>query len=96
MLDKEVFKSKIKELSLAFRNWKFDITDKELISFWYKQFKNYGNEEFKNLIQKYIDNESYSPTIAGIKNNSNEPDKVTANKIKQRKKEQLKRAEKYG
>ena len=74
MLDKETFKKQLQKLVNLYPQWKLDIADKEIVSDWYKQFEDYKNEEFIEAVQKYINNEKYFPTIAGIKGKDTKPD----------------------
>lgn len=67
MLDKELFREKIAELNVLYPNWKVDITDKKTVLIWYEQFKNCTDAQFEEMVQQYIDNNKFPPTIAGIK-----------------------------
>lgn len=67
MLDKKVFKEKMQDLVDFYPSWKLDITEKAIVKKWYKKFEKYDNENFKEAVDKYIENEEFAPTIAGIK-----------------------------
>ena len=68
MLDKELFKEQMERLAVLYPNWKIDITDSEVMKIWYNEFKDYEDKIFKQKVQDYIDQETYPPTAAGIKN----------------------------
>ena len=77
MLDKELFKEQMERLAVLYPNWKIDITDSEVMKIWYAEFKNYEDEIFEEKVQDYIDQETYPPTVAGIKNTDGPDDGVT-------------------
>ena len=68
MLSKKTFKQQIKRLSILYPNWRVDISDKDTMKVWYNEFKEMNDEQFEVAIEEYINNEVYTPTIAGIKN----------------------------
>lgn len=67
MLDKKVFNEKMQDLVDFYPNWKLDVENKTVMKKWYRKFKNYSDKGFKEAIDNYIENEEYSPTVAGIK-----------------------------
>lgn len=74
MLDKELFKEQMERLNILYPNWRIDITDSRTMKVWYQEFKNYDDELFKIEVDRYINEQSYPPTVAGIKNSkSNDP-----------------------
>lgn len=68
MLDKEVFFANMDNLVMAFPNWKLDFDNPDVIKFWYSNFMNLDNERFAYMVDKYINNETFNPTIKGLKN----------------------------
>jgi len=67
MLDKNLFVNGLNKLVASFPTWKIDTTDKYVLSVWYERFKNMRSEAFTHMINGYIDNEKFNPTIAGLK-----------------------------
>lgn len=67
MLTKKVFQNQLEILVKTYPNWKLNVSDGETVKVWYNQFKNYDDEDFKRMVQDYIDNEKFPPTVAGIK-----------------------------
>lgn len=67
MLEKDVFFKNMDNLLKAFPNWNLDVTDIETTKFWYTVFKNYSNVRFIHMVDQYINNERYNPTIGGLK-----------------------------
>ncbi|MFD2658575.1 hypothetical protein [Gracilibacillus thailandensis] len=65
MLDKQLFREKMKELMIYYPNWNFEVSDKNL-SLWYERFKDHKEKKFIKMIDDYIDNETFNPTIAGL------------------------------
>ena len=74
MLSKKTFKQQIKRLSILYPNWRIDISDSATMKFWYEEFKNYSDEVFEMQVNNYINEQTYPPTVAGIKKNKgNDP-----------------------
>lgn len=67
MLDKEVFFSSMDKLSMSYPNWKLDTSNKDTMRFWYSKFNDLTNEQFAHMVDKYIDNESFGPSIASLR-----------------------------
>ncbi len=67
MLDKDLFKQKINELLVSFPNWKIKYDDPFTMKLWYSKFEDMEDEHFYYMIDKYIENETFNPTIAGLK-----------------------------
>jgi|SRR5690625_4645738 len=67
MLDKEVFKENMNKLMYLFKNWNFDPSDPNEARAWYEMFKHFDNSRFECMVEKYIDNEKFPPTVAGLK-----------------------------
>lgn len=66
MLDLDVFIKGIEELCAHFTDWGMDSKNPKAIDVWYDFFKLETNESFKNMVNKYIANETMYPTIAGL------------------------------
>lgn len=66
MLSKEVFKENMDKLLKSYVNWKFDRSDSEMVSIWYEKFKYKNDKEFSEMVDAYILEEKFNPTIAGI------------------------------
>lgn len=67
MLDKEVFKRNMDKLMYLFKNWNFDPSDPNEARAWYEMFKHFDNYRFEYMVNQYIDNEKFPPTVAGLK-----------------------------
>lgn len=67
MLGKDVFKSKMNELLMAFPNWKINNNDPTTMKFWYGKFKKMSNKDFNDMVDNYIGGEQFAPTIKGLK-----------------------------
>lgn len=81
MLGKEVFFVNMENLLMAFPNWKLNVEDVEIMKFWHTAFKNFSNERFVYMIDQYINNENFNPTIGGLKRHDTLPVK-SATQIK--------------
>lgn len=57
---------------MLYPNWKVEVERKEVMKTWYKQFKDYPDHYFEELIKLYISKKEFPPTVAGIKNMKNE------------------------
>lgn len=66
MLDKELFKKGMNQLLLAFPRWSVKLEEREVAEFWYKKFKHLTDKQFNNMVEKYIENERFEPTIKGL------------------------------
>jgi len=75
MLDKEVFKQQMEKLDRLYPRWGVDIEDSKTMKVWYEQFKDMSDKEFKNKVDDYIKNNQYNPTVAGILDKENEPNR---------------------
>lgn len=75
MLDKEVFFKKMDELLMAYPNWNIQYDDPKVMKFWYSKFKHMENRHFELMIDRYIENENFNPTIGGLKSWDIEPRK---------------------
>jgi len=75
MLDKEVFKQQMEKLDRLYPRWGADIEDSKTMKVWYEQFKDMSDKEFKNKVDDYIKNNQYNPTVAGILDKENEPNR---------------------
>jgi len=76
MLDKEVFFKNMDNLLMAFPNWKLDVRDVETMKFWYTVFRSFDNARFAYMVDQYINNEQYNPTIGGLKQHDTMPRKT--------------------
>ena len=75
MLDKEVFKQQMEKLDRLYPRWGVDIEDSKTMKVWYEQFKDMSDKEFKEKVDDYIKNNQYNPTVAGILDKENEPNR---------------------
>lgn len=66
MLDKEVFKAGMQDLTMSYPNWKLDVTDSDTMRFWYERFKAFGDDRFIYMVDQYIASNDFNPTIAGL------------------------------
>lgn len=53
---------------IVFPNWGFDKADAEFVKTWYEQFNNMNDYQFSVMVDSYIKNEKYTPTVAGLLN----------------------------
>lgn len=67
MLNKSTFKKGMQQLLLAFPNWKVRLDKPDVASFWYTKFNKYSDEQFLVMVEQYIENERFDPTIKGLK-----------------------------
>jgi len=67
MLHKDVFFKKMDELVVTYPNWKLKFEDAEVMKLWYSKFRNMTDEQFTQMVENYIENESFNPTVAGLK-----------------------------
>lgn len=69
-LDKEVFKEQMGRLYVLYNSWRpFDGPKEkaEVLRYWYREFKDYSNEEFKKGVDRYIARKKYPPTVSELK-----------------------------
>ena len=66
MLNKEVFKEGILDLLNVFPNWNIDIEDVRTMRTWYSFFHKMTDMNFKAMVARYIREERFNPTIAGL------------------------------
>lgn len=66
MLNKHLFLEKIKELVIYFPSWNFEVSDKN-VRIWYNQFSDLTDNEFKRMVETYVQNEQYPPTVGSLR-----------------------------
>ena len=66
MLNKEVFKDGILDLLNVFPNWNIEIEDARTMRTWYSFFQKMTDTNFKAMVSRYIREERFNPTIAGL------------------------------
>ena len=66
MLNKNVFFDGMKELVIFFPNWNVKVEEEEVTRAWYEMFKKCYDLEFTGMVQGYIKNENFPPTVAGL------------------------------
>ena len=66
MLDKKVFSAGLNELKAVFPNWNVDLGDPFVLNVWYKSFKHMDNSNYKSMVSKYMKEQKFAPTIAGL------------------------------
>jgi len=66
MLDKEVFTEGILDLLNVFPNWNIAIEDTRTMRTWYSFFQKMTDTNFKAMVARYIREERFNPTIAGL------------------------------
>lgn len=67
MLNKDVFFNKMDELVMTYANWRLKYDDVKTMKFWYDKFKDFEDERFIQMVDKYLANEKFNPTIAGLR-----------------------------
>lgn len=69
MLDQNVFLMGLVYISKSYIKWDFDFSNKELISHWYSFFKDFKDQDFRNLIKGYCISETFAPnSVASLFN----------------------------
>ncbi len=66
MLNKNLFAEKMEELLVLFPNWNIELDAKNM-RVWYKQFSDLTNNEFIRMIDTYVRNEQYHPTVGSLR-----------------------------
>lgn len=67
MLDKKVFMTKMDELLTLFPDWGFDKSNGPQAAVWYKQFTDLSDKEFEKMVDVFIANEKFNPTVGGLR-----------------------------
>ena len=66
-MTKQEFKDGAEMLMMAYPSWNGKLNEKETAKFWYDRLSTRIEKgTFKNIINKYVENESRYPTIAGV------------------------------
>ncbi len=50
-----------------FPNWNIALNQSAVAKKWFEQFEACTDREFRLMVQRYIDHETYHPTVAGLK-----------------------------
>ena len=66
MLDKKVFSREIERLMQFYPTWIIKYDDKATIGNWYKIFEDYKDDEFEEMVTKFIKTSKFNPTVAGL------------------------------
>jgi hypothetical protein len=66
MLNKDVFKQKIKDLIDFYPSWGIKADDKSIVAKWYSKFSNLSDDEFVEIVNIHIDKIKYVPTVASL------------------------------
>lgn len=66
MLDKKTFSAGLNELKAVFPNWNVDLGDPFVLGIWYKSFKHMDDTNYNAMIKKYINEQRFVPTVAGL------------------------------
>lgn len=67
MLDKKTFINGLNKLIVAYPNWNLDVDNAQVLKIWFDFFKHMDNKRFDHMINEYIDNQRFNPTVAGLK-----------------------------
>lgn len=67
MLSKDVFFEKMDELVMTYSNWRLKYDDVKTMKFWYEKFQHMEDAQFKYMVDRYIENDKFNPTISGLK-----------------------------
>ena len=67
MLSKEVFFEMMDKLLILYPSWNVALDDKGVVKTWYEQFQHMSDDDFRQMIDDYIENEKFNPTVAGLK-----------------------------
>ena len=52
---------------MSFPSWKIKNDDPETMRFWYNKFDHMDEDAFVKMVDEYIENENFNPTVAGLK-----------------------------
>jgi len=66
MLSYEVFTNNFETLTEIFINWKFDLTNAKGCNTWFKQFEYMADSDFERMINDYIKQETFPPTVSAL------------------------------
>lgn len=66
MLSKETFKKGFQKLCYLYIKWPIKMDDSEIVRNWYENFKDMRDEDFIDMVDNYIKNETFHPTVAGL------------------------------
>ena len=66
MLNKNLFAEKMEELLVLFPNWNIEFDTKNM-RVWYNQFSDLTDNEFKRMVETYVKNEQYHPTVGSLR-----------------------------
>lgn len=67
MIDKQVFKQKMDELMILFPSWGFDKSNEKEALTWYNKFSDLTNKEFSYMVDSFIKNDKFNPTVGGLR-----------------------------
>ena len=67
MLNKDIFFDQMELLVGMYPSWGIQKDDPKVMKSWYGFFKHMDDERFTYMINQYIENENFNPTIAGLK-----------------------------
>lgn len=67
MLDKELFKKQMERLAALYDRWQVEIENPDVMKIWYGEFKDYEDDFFVDMVDEYVLENQYNPTVAGIK-----------------------------
>lgn len=77
MLSKNVFKEGMEKLIVFYPKWTFSAQDEKSTKLWYEKFKKCDDAKFLSMIDSYVMNETYAPSVKALYNHyaqSNIPD----------------------
>ena len=74
-LSKDLFVEQMNILLVAFPSWNFDANNPLSLKVWYDKFKNFDEERFIHMIDSYVNDAEFNPTIAGLKKHDTLPRK---------------------
>ena len=74
-ISKDLFVDHMNILLVAFPSWNFDSKNPLALKVWYDKFKHFDEERFTRMIDSYVSDAKFNPTIAGLKEHDTLPRK---------------------
>jgi len=82
MLNKDTFKTGIKKLIVFYPSWGIKIEDSDVVKLWYEQFSDMCNGDFETMVDSFIKNSKFYPSVASLRESRQKHDKDYSNETK--------------
>ncbi|KYG28148.1 hypothetical protein [Alkalihalobacillus trypoxylicola] len=66
MLTKSTFQDGMNKLLIFYPHWNINLEESEIAIAWYQKFLRFDDSSFQTMVDKYIESETYVPTVAGL------------------------------